>query len=737
MSTNMMMLRSTTTNSLRSVGSNSPNMAAPPPMPAHHGSSTTHHPLYSAPSSFYNQHPSSLSHPSGVNKSVFHDGPVSGDLNASVSTDGAALTSPGSITNVFEGEIPVYTKQLNREEVCQPLGICVSLGRGGNSGVSKCINIRVTDPKDPFFLFSVSLLEDDYGRFKEKQELNVDFNGFPRDLVAMINSVANSSGNNCVVFVVDSPQTAVLRILEKTEFRSLEHLSIALTRQGDVGQKLYLAEKFGYFHSAFNKSEALRHEEGARAEGTIAELREALSVARSTISELSEKLKLESSNSSASHMSTVAQLKDRHAAEVRSIQQAADEERQQLVRKLDSLQSQFSTERNMRDEEISRLRAQLQATESNKSTLETQLRIAEDTLSNTKLELENVRKHNSELQEFRAQATKRMSESELSSVSVTERLRYLTETLNNRESELRLARDQRAQQDDHANTLAEQLKSLQEKLKNTEASLAKAHHILGSQVQAIKGAKDKYSSLKAHLESNETLLADRNNLIDRLRNDVAGLTEKVEHFQGKVTGLKDQLMKAEEQNTKLASQLKQNEDALIHLQRMSSGYGTRVHTAAASPQLTSFNGGNLYRQFAAGSSANYTGTGSTFQMASANASTALPSATATSNNNNNNNGVGRDDAPSSQYSPPASMSTPLAQPSTPAPSTLSTGGPTFSSVHANNALTQHNSLSAGIHAAASSSYGAHLSNSNVGAVSYLPQKQRPAAPTEKPSAYFS
>ena len=112
-------------------------------------------PAVGAPSHHYNNHfPTSatLGLPSGVNGSVYSESPGqvshAADLNASTATTdtagGYVTGSSTATTNVFEGEIPVYTKQMNREEVCQPLGICVSLGRGGASGVSKCINIRVT-----------------------------------------------------------------------------------------------------------------------------------------------------------------------------------------------------------------------------------------------------------------------------------------------------------------------------------------------------------------------------------------------------------------------------------------------------------------------------------------------------------------------------------------------------------------------------------------------------------------
>lgn len=47
------------------------------------------------------------------------------------------------------------------------------------------------------------------------------------------------------------PNRATLRVIEPTQFKTVEHLSVQLIRQGDVGQKHYLAERFQHFASAF------------------------------------------------------------------------------------------------------------------------------------------------------------------------------------------------------------------------------------------------------------------------------------------------------------------------------------------------------------------------------------------------------------------------------------------------------------------------------------------------------
>lgn len=66
---------------------------------------------------------------------------------------------------------------------------------------------------------------------------------------------------------------ATLRVIEPTQFKTVEHLSLQLIRQGDVGQKHYLAERFQYFANALACSERQRERVTQQTESEIAQLR--------------------------------------------------------------------------------------------------------------------------------------------------------------------------------------------------------------------------------------------------------------------------------------------------------------------------------------------------------------------------------------------------------------------------------------------------------------------------------
>lgn len=434
----------------------------------------------------------------------------------------------------------------------------------------------------------------------------------------------------------------MLRILERTEFRALEHIALNMSRQGDVGQKKYLAEKFQHYLSAYHRSEHDRKEETLQYERLLSETREALRNITAERDELLDRTRSDAAVAASSQMVAIASLKDQHNAEMRQAMATADAIREDLSRKIEVLTAQHASELKAKDAEIALLRSSATNAEGASTTLSSQLRMANDSVVTLTSELEHIRRENETLNTFRQTATQRLNENELTMVANTERIRHLTETLKSREEDIRSLREAQGSQDGYAKMLAGQLSTLQEKVKASEASLTKAHHILGTQVQALRAAKDKNAALKGQIDANECLVGEKNNLIERLRGDLLNSGDKVELLQSKVTELKDQLIRSEEQVSKLTVQLKQNEDALIHMQRMSSGFGARTFgvgsssvgpaaggglglggtssAVGASLKLTGgpgpFSASALYRQFAAGSSTSVAGVAGTTSSAS-------------------------------------------------------------------------------------------------------------------------
>ena len=495
---------------------------------------------------------------------------------------------------LFDATVPVYTKQQDREEVLKQLGICIVCGRGGANGVSRSVTARITDPTDPFFLYTMELLEDDYGAFKQKMELLVDFLGFPKYLVSMLHGVANGSPHQMVVFVVDVKNSnhGTLRILEKTEFRTVEHLSLDTSKQGDVGQKRYLAEKFLHFEAAYNKSEADRTAETRSLLAQLSDLKDELDHVRKERDEAKEKLRVEATVAESGQLSAIAKLGDEHSRELKRLQQQFDSERSSLHAKLEALQAHASSDAKQREMEIASLRAHCASLETSEINLKSSLRMANDNLKAKSYEAEQLQHSNDELLAFRSNATRSMSEKELLFVQNTERLRNATENLRSKEDELKSLRSQYEKQDNYLRIVNDQCQQSTKKIETTEASLQKAHYIISNQIQTIRSLKEKHASIANQLQTTESLVSERNSTIERLRNDGQQSNEKIDQLQRKVADLKEQLQKLEEVNSATTTQLKQSQEALVHMQRHGASVGAARHWGTGASAVP-----DVYREF--------------------------------------------------------------------------------------------------------------------------------------------
>ncbi|RNF25910.1 spindle assembly 6 [Trypanosoma conorhini] len=524
-------------------------------------------------------------------------GPFKAAAMASSTSAVPARQTAGSVapedTVLLEILIPVYIKLEDREEVCRELGVFVQTGRGGVNSLSRKVCVRLTDPTDPFFLFELELLEDDYGSFKQRLELLVDFSGFPRYLVSMLNGIVNGAMPYSVCFVVDNRDTlrGMLRVLERTEFRTVEHISLLLMRQGDAGQKRYLAERFQHFERAYTRAVVEHRSAAAAATANIESLKSEVATLQEGCDSLREELRLEVAKSEKNQLSSVSQLREEHANELARLRSSMEAELRRLTGKAEEVQARLMEDVRTKDKSMQEANKRVTSLESSIVALQSQLRVAGDKCHAQARELEELRSSNHELQNFRSNATRSISDNELHSVKLQERVRGLVQTLKSRDDEVQSLREQYQKQDGYIRIITSQNEQLTEQNKKNEVSLKKAHHIIATQLNHIKGAKERERMMRSQLRSQEALLQDKVDTVTRLRDELASSAERGRVLQDKITELRDQLGKTDAAREKLAQELKQSQDALIHLQRSTSVNGRHWSVLATTSTSNNFSSG--------------------------------------------------------------------------------------------------------------------------------------------------
>ncbi|KAK7200860.1 hypothetical protein NESM_000144600 [Novymonas esmeraldas] len=546
--------------------------------------------------------------------------PLHGGRTARVNASALASPKPAAEEPqaLLESVVLVSTRMPPHEPQVRPLGVYVRTGRGGPNGVTRVVLIRLTDPADPFFLFELELLEDDYGTFKQRLELLVDFHGFPRYLVGMLRDIADGTSAYELSFVLNTATSAdasrgTLRVLETTDFKTVEHISLVLLRQGDAGLKRYLAERFQHYEQSYRAAEASRVATTADLQAKVEELHTTVETLRERLREAEEQRRFMSTDAEKEQLAALNRLRDQHAKEMNSIRAACDKKVEQLTHAADDAARQLRLSTSEHDTATAELRAHAASLEASVTTLQSQLRSAHDTAGVQARELSTLREMNEELANFKAEATKAMSENELNYVTLTERLRGTSTVLHSREEKVAALQAHYEKQDEYIRILAEQNKQQADRVREAEKNLDKAHHIITNQLQAIKNVKDRYRIAADQLRSQEALLQERDGSMRRLQEEAAAATERVHELLRKNNDLREQLETTNNTREQLVQEVKLSQQALLRLQQttsingrhwgvLSSAYGGRDVGARAGSAMDAAPGGgatDLMREFGA------------------------------------------------------------------------------------------------------------------------------------------
>uniref|UniRef100_A0A7N8WUS4 Spindle assembly abnormal protein 6 homolog n=1 Tax=Mastacembelus armatus TaxID=205130 RepID=A0A7N8WUS4_9TELE len=185
--------------------------------------------------------------------------------------------------------------------------------------------VRLTDDIDPYFLFSLSISEEDFQSLKVQQGLLIDFASFPQKFIDLLNLCYSEQESNHPRFLLQlSCQSPVLEgpanfsVVETNAFKHLNHLSLRLAQGSDKEVKDYLAVCLSSLKAEKNALEM-------KLKKTEDDLSRQLSCAQQTLSEKTKELdKLHSEWTSQTNS-----LSSRYSQELRSEREKAVESRLQ------------------------------------------------------------------------------------------------------------------------------------------------------------------------------------------------------------------------------------------------------------------------------------------------------------------------------------------------------------------------------------------------------------------------
>uniref|UniRef100_A0A3B4BLN9 Spindle assembly abnormal protein 6 homolog n=1 Tax=Periophthalmus magnuspinnatus TaxID=409849 RepID=A0A3B4BLN9_9GOBI len=243
---------------------------------------------------------------------------------------------------------------------------------------SQNLYFRLTDDKDPYFLFTLSISEEDFQRYMDEQEADS-----PRFLLQLC----------CQGPTLEGPAT--LSVVETNAFKHLNHLSLRLSPGSDKDIKDYLA-------SCLSRLKEEKEELEVRLKKTEEDLSRQLSCTQQTLCEKSkelEKLRSEWTNQTSSLSSRYSEELEREREKnlelQRCLQEQAEQLRQELERSHHSNSQQLRSRVSELETSCRELTERKYKNESTIRDLKMKLMAAEEESQRSKQQVLSLRRENS------------------------------------------------------------------------------------------------------------------------------------------------------------------------------------------------------------------------------------------------------------------------------------------------------------------------------------------------------
>ncbi|XP_064479556.1 spindle assembly abnormal protein 6 homolog [Ornithodoros turicata] len=427
---------------------------------------------------------------------------------------------------IFCRSVNVQVKDDSSSNHMRVSPLCLTIKRAGSSHAGrKELFIQLTDEADPFFVYSLTLTEDDFHVLKSQQGLLVDFLAFPQkfvDLLEMCIKDEHKDGPKFVMMFAAHGRLgcdpSFLDVVETNPFKHLVHLSLKLTPA---------PESFVRKHLTFNVR-ALKDEKQ--------QLELSL---RNCEADFHSRLK-QYQDACADRERELERTRSLHSAQLESLRQQHERDllaEQERIRKA-TAEQQFKGDLEHREQE-QKLKKQIQALEAQVSLL--------DAL-------------NKDLQE-------KLSKSDQLNKELASKVSSLEATLNQcQETAQILTREKdyvQADRRDHerdVNSLRSRVGELERQLLEKDC----AHRQRLEQLEECQQQKKKVEEL---LEQKQGQMARRETALKTLSDDVVKGNEIIKKLQGEIRNYHSKLRLRSEVITKQEEVLTEKENVLQKVNR--------------------------------------------------------------------------------------------------------------------------------------------------------------------------
>ncbi|XP_061592954.1 spindle assembly abnormal protein 6 homolog isoform X2 [Cololabis saira] len=432
--------------------------------------------------------------------------------------------------------------------------------------------VRLTDDVDPYFLFNLSLSEEDFQSLKVQQGLLIDFAAFPQkfiDLLKLCSSEQESDSPRFLLQLACQSQTlegaSTFSIVETNAFKHLTHLSLRLSQGSDKEVNTYLA-------ACLSSLKAEKQALDVKLKKIEDDLSRQLSYAQQTLSEKTkelDKLRSDWTNQSSS-------LSSRHSQELQSEREKAVESRfqreaEQLRQELQSSHQKSSQQLQNRVTELDtscrELTDRKYKNEAAVRDLKVKLVASEEECQRLKQQVLSLRRENGTLDTELHEKERLVNQLQMRTAVLDQEMKD-KELLMRRTKEVLEATQQRKESvEENAESKEVQIRKLEATVKSLSEELIKANGIIKKLQGEIRGLVGKIKVKNTVTVSQEKVLQETAEKLQRVEKELQSAQQQLLTKDEQVSKQKEQLETTVQKLNESREVLKTNENVINWLNK--------------------------------------------------------------------------------------------------------------------------------------------------------------------------
>ncbi|XP_075708630.1 spindle assembly abnormal protein 6 homolog [Rhinoderma darwinii] len=479
------------------------------------------------------------------------------------------------IEELFCKVVSIFIKCRECEERRSTVRLTVETHSFSKPVHKKDLIVRLSDDTDPFFLYNLTLGEEDFLSLKNQQGLLVEFSAFPQRFIDLLEQCISEQDKTVPRFLLQLQtssngldcMSASLNIIETNPFKHLVHLSLKLLEGNDSDVKKYLADciKSLKLENCFLKGKLQKSEE---------DFSQKLCFTQQALAEKCKELdKLKHEWTSQTSL-----LKSRHTQDITSerekvsqIQTQYQHQYEQQKKELESSSNRTIQHLESRVSDIEALNKDLTErkykSESCIRELKGKLTAMEEENHRAKQEVSSLRRENATLDSECHEKEKLLNQYKM-------RTAVLEQEVKDKEGVVIRTTEACESAQEHKKKLEESLEQkqlqtgkLETTVKSLSEELIKANEIIKKLQMDMKKLVDKMKLKNAVTMQQEKLLGEKHEMLQKDKTEIANVTHSLKMKEDEVSKLQEQLDCTTEKLEESKQLLKTNENVISWLNK--------------------------------------------------------------------------------------------------------------------------------------------------------------------------